>query len=52
MLDETNEVLQPEVRSRSQDNYIQLKRFNGQTGDRFRIQIALDEFNIIEDFVL
>jgi len=52
MLDETNEVLQPEVRSRSQDNYIQLKRFNGQTGDRFRIQIALDEINIIEDFVL
>jgi Protein of unknown function (DUF1822) len=52
MLSETNEILQPEVRSRSQDNYIQLKRFNGQTGDRFRIQIALDEINIIEDFVL
>ena len=52
MLSETNEVLQKEVRSRSQDNYIQLKRFNGQTGDHFRIQIALDEINIIEDFVL
>lgn len=52
MLSETNEALQPEVRSRSQDNYIQLRRFDGQTGDRFRIQIALDEINIIEDFVL
>lgn len=51
MLDDADEILQ-EVRSRSQDNYIQLRRFDGQTGDRFRIQIALDEINIIEDFVL
>jgi hypothetical protein len=50
MLDENNETLQ-EVRSRSQDNYIQLKRFDGQIGDSFKIQVALNEISITEDFL-
>lgn len=41
-----------EVQSRSQDNYIQLKRFQcpGETG--FSIQVALDDFSLVEDFVM
>jgi Protein of unknown function (DUF1822) len=50
MLSEFDEILQ-EVRSRSHDNYIQLKRFEGQTGDIFRIQIALNDISITEDFI-
>ncbi|MCU0537812.1 MAG: DUF1822 family protein [Hydrococcus sp. Prado102] len=51
MLDENNEMLQDEVRSRSHDNYIQLKRFDGKTGDSFKIQVALNEISITEDFI-
>ncbi|NJK49097.1 DUF1822 family protein [Candidatus Gracilibacteria bacterium] len=50
MLNDTNETLQ-EVRSRSQDNYIQLKRFEGQIGDSFKIRVALNEISITEDFI-
>lgn len=51
MLSESGEALQ-EVSSRSQDNYIQLRRFTGQTGDRFRLQVALEDVSITEAFVL
>ena len=50
MLSESGETLQ-EVWSRGQDNYIQLKRFSGQGGDRFRLQVALDDVSITENFV-
>lgn len=50
MLSESGEVMQA-VGSRSQDNYIQLKRFSGQGGDRFRLQIALNDISITENFV-
>ena len=50
MLAESGEVLQ-EVWSRGQDNFIQLKQFSGQRGDRFRLQIVLDEICITENFV-
>lgn len=40
------------VQSRSQDNYIQLKRFRGQPGERFSIQIALDDTSVVENFVI
>jgi len=40
------------VQSRSQDNYIQLKRFRGQPGERFSIQVALDDTSVVENFVI
>lgn len=39
-----------EVRSRRQDNYIQLPRFTGEAGERFSIQVALENAIIIEHF--
>ena len=41
-----------EVESRSQDNYIQLKRFKSPAGKGFTIQVALGDVSIKEDFVL
>ncbi|WP_199246422.1 DUF1822 family protein [[Phormidium] sp. ETS-05] len=41
-----------EVRSRRQDNYIQLPRFTGETGERFSIQVALETATIVETFVI
>ncbi|MDT9197270.1 DUF1822 family protein [Limnospira fusiformis KN01] len=39
-----------EVRSRRHDNYIQLPRFSGEIGERFSIQVALENAMIIENF--
>ena len=50
LLDELGETLQ-QVSSKNQDNYIQLKKFRGQTSDRFRIEISLDRAKVTEDFV-
>lgn len=50
MLSESGEVMQ-EVWSRGQDNHIQLKRFSGQKGDRFRLQVVLEDISITENFV-
>jgi hypothetical protein len=50
LLAESGEILQ-QVSSRSQDNYIQLKSFKGQTGDRFRIEVSLDRIGVAEDFL-
>lgn len=41
-----------EVQSRSQDNYIQLKRFKLPQGQRFSVQVALDDVNLLENFIL
>lgn len=41
-----------EVRSRRQDNYIQLPRFTGEVGERFSIQVALETATIVETFVI
>ncbi|HIK10122.1 MAG TPA: DUF1822 family protein [Oscillatoriaceae cyanobacterium M33_DOE_052] len=41
-----------EVRSRRQDNYIQLPRFTGEVGERFSIQVALETATIVENFVI
>lgn len=49
MLTESDEVIQS-VQSRSQDNYIQLRRFDGQPGDQFQIQIVLDDVIVTENF--
>jgi hypothetical protein len=51
LLSESGETLQ-EVQSRSQDNYIQLKRFRGSSGECFNIQIACGETSVTENFII
>lgn len=51
MMTEAGEVLQ-EVVAREHDNYIQLKRFRGEAGDNFDIQVSLQEASVVESFVL
>jgi hypothetical protein len=41
-----------EFESRIQDNFIQLKRFSCPTGKSFKIKVTIDNFSIIEDFVI
>lgn len=41
-----------EVRSESQDNYIQLKPFKGQLGKHFSIEVSLNDVSVKEDFEL
>ena len=45
-------VILQEVKSRSQDNYIQLKRFRGLREEYFDIQVALSDAIVTETFVL
>ena len=47
----SGKVLQ-ELESRSQDNLIQLKRFTCPIGKKFSVEVALDNFSIIEDFTI
>ena len=51
LLSQTGKKLQ-EVRSRIQDNYIQLKSFKGRSGIAFRIAISLGNICIYENFQL
>jgi Protein of unknown function (DUF1822) len=41
-----------EVQSRTHDHYIQLKRFKSTYGNRFSIQVALNDVSIREEFLL
>jgi hypothetical protein len=41
-----------ELKSRIQDNLIQLKRFTCPKGKTFKIQVTIDNFSITEDFVV
>jgi hypothetical protein len=41
-----------EVQARSQDNYVQLPRFDVETGERFSIQVILNNFQIAENFII
>lgn len=41
-----------DVQSRSQDNYIQLKRFRGLPGECFNIQVAFRDASVTEIFVI
>lgn len=41
-----------ELKSRSQNNFIQLKRFTCPIGKSFRIQVAINDFSLTEDFVI
>ena len=51
LLSDTGELLH-EVTSRSQDNYIQLRRFKGRPGKYFTIEVRLGDQRIREDFEL
>lgn len=51
LLSKAGKTLQ-EVQSRTQDNYIQLKRFKGEKGKRFQIQVSLGSLSITEIFEL
>lgn len=51
LLSETGEIIQ-EVVSRSNDNYIQLKRFRGYPGEGFDIQLSHGNFMFKETFVI
>ena len=50
LMDELGDILQQSC-SNDRDNYIQLRKFSGQTGDRFSITISLDRAKVTEDFV-
>ena len=51
LLLESEEIIQS-VQAREQDNYIQLKRFDGEVGECFSIQVAFDSYQITENFVI
>ncbi|MCC5636993.1 DUF1822 family protein [Nostoc sp. CHAB 5844] len=51
LLLESGEMIQ-QVQAREQDNYIQLKRFDGEVGECFSIQITFDSYQITENFVI
>ncbi|MEH1901889.1 MAG: DUF1822 family protein [Nostoc sp.] len=51
LLSESGEIIQ-EVGSRSNDNFIQLKRFRGYSGESFKIQVSDGDFTIKETFVI
>ncbi|MEH1807887.1 DUF1822 family protein [Nostoc sp.] len=51
LLLESEEIIQ-EVQAREQDNYIQLKRFDGEVGECFSIQVTFDSYQITENFVI
>ncbi len=41
-----------EVQARSQDNYVQLPRFDVEKGESFNIQVTLNNFQITENFII
>ncbi len=49
LLSDRYDLLQ-EVRSRDRDNYIQLPRFHAESGERFHVQIALEDAMVTETF--
>lgn len=51
LLSESGEILQ-EVQARIQDNYIQLKLFEVEMGERFSINVVLDSYQFKENFFL
>ncbi|MDZ8263334.1 DUF1822 family protein [Nostoc sp. ChiQUE01b] len=51
LLSDRGEILQ-QVQARIQDIYVQLKLFDGEVGECFSIQVALDSCQITESFVI
>ncbi|MEH1800612.1 MAG: DUF1822 family protein [Nostoc sp.] len=51
LISQSESILQ-EIQSRIQDNFIQLKRFVCPAGKIFKIQVAIDEFSVTEEFII
>ncbi|MEH2106920.1 MAG: DUF1822 family protein [Nostoc sp.] len=51
LISQSESILQ-EIQSRIQDNFIQLKRFICPPGKIFKIQVAIDEFSVTEEFII
>ncbi|MBD2183695.1 DUF1822 family protein [Planktothrix sp. FACHB-1355] len=51
LLSQSGQVIH-ELQSRLQDNFIQLKRFTCPMGKGFKIQVAMEEMSITEDFAI
>ncbi|WP_335008765.1 DUF1822 family protein [Nostoc sp.] len=51
LISQSESILQ-EIQSRIQDNFIQLKRFVCPPGKIFKIQVAIDEFSVTEEFII
>jgi hypothetical protein len=51
LLSEQGDIIQ-QVQARTQDIYIQLKLFDGEVGEGFSIQVALDKYQITENFMI
>ncbi|MCC2694878.1 DUF1822 family protein [Nodularia sp. LEGE 04288] len=51
LLTESAEIIH-QVQTREQDNYIQLPRFDGEVGEYFSIQVAVEDCQIIEKFLV
>ncbi len=51
LLSELGEIIQ-EVRSRVEDNYVQLKLFEGEVGECFNIQVILNGYQVTEKFAI
>ncbi|MCC5645881.1 DUF1822 family protein [Nostoc sp. CHAB 5824] len=51
LLSNQGEIIQ-QVQARIQDNYVQLKLFDGQVGECFSIQVALNNYQITENFMI
>jgi hypothetical protein len=51
LLSRLGKILQS-TRSRSQDNYIQLKPFQGKRGNRFSVEVTIGDVSVREDFEL
>ncbi|MEH2195437.1 MAG: DUF1822 family protein [Nostoc sp.] len=51
LISQSESILQ-EIQSRIQDNFIQLKRFICSPGKIFKIQVAIDEFSLTEEFLI
>ncbi|WP_096607926.1 DUF1822 family protein [Calothrix sp. NIES-2100] len=51
LLSDQAEIIQ-QVQARNQDIYVQLKLFDGEVGECFTIQVALDSYQITENFLI
>ncbi|WP_189523391.1 DUF1822 family protein [Nostoc sp. PA-18-2419] len=51
LISQSDSIIQ-EIKSRTQDNFIQLKRFICPAGKIFKIQVSIDELSVTEEFLI
>ena len=51
LLSDSEEIIQ-EVQAKAEDNYIQLKLFEGEVGEIFNLQVTLNSHQVTESFVI